>query len=264
MQINEEYNIIERTTKYSARMITDQLEKGDKYKEIKPVIIISILNYNFLPYKEYINESMVVLKEHKEYELNKYQKYYYIELPKFRKEKIKEDDKVGEWLTFIDDENKEEVEKVMSKNVLVKKAHEEYEYLVGDERVRRLAELKERWEYERLSYNRWKEENTKNIIEQQESIKEQQENIKEQQESIKEQQKSIKEQQESIKDQQKSIKKKEKNIEEREKNIKEHEKNIEYTAKKELAHKMLRENIDISTIIKVTNLTKEEIESIKN
>lgn len=148
MQIENQHNIIERTTKYSSSLVSYQLKQKEKYNTLKPVIVISILDYNFLPYKEYITETVTVIKEHKEYEINKYQKYYYIELPKFRKENLELGNKVSEWLTFIDGENKKRVIEVMKNNKLIEKANEEYEYLVGDERVRRLAELKEMTEFE--------------------------------------------------------------------------------------------------------------------
>ena len=115
------------------------------------MIVISILDYNFIPYEESITKAITVLEEHKEYEINKYQKYYYIELPKFRKENLEIGNKVSEWLTFIDGENRKRVEEVMGSNKLIKKADKEYKYLVGDERIRRLAELEERTRLEMSS-----------------------------------------------------------------------------------------------------------------
>ena len=115
------------------------------------MIVISILDYNFIPYEESISKAITVLEEHKEYEINKYQKYYYIELPKFRKENLEIGNKVSEWLTCIDGEIRKRVEEVRGSNKLIKKADKEYKYLVGDERIRRLAELEERTRLEMSS-----------------------------------------------------------------------------------------------------------------
>ena len=62
-----------------------------------------------------------------------------------------------------------------------------------------------------------------------------------------------------------TIKEKEKTIKEKEENIKEREKKLEdklKNSKLEIAKSLLKENVDINTIIKVTSLTKDEIESL--
>ncbi len=149
MQIDNENNIIERTVKYSSNLILSSLEKGDDYQEIKKTIIISILDFNYFKYEDYITIMEYHLKGHDEYEIPKLQTYYYIELPKFRKRKLELGNKVSEWLTFIDGENKERVEKVMGSNSLVKKAEVKFKYLTGDENERRLEELREKARFDR-------------------------------------------------------------------------------------------------------------------
>ena len=146
MQLKDNKNIIERTTKYASDLMSRQLNKGDDYKKIKEVIIVVIADFVIFPkYNEYITESITVIKNHRDCELNKYIKYYYIELPKFRKREKKDyENKVEQWLTFIDDEEEEEVEKVMRKNDLIKNAKVEFKYYVGDEEVQRMKEIEER------------------------------------------------------------------------------------------------------------------------
>ena len=149
MQIDNENNIIERTVKYSSNLILSSLKEGNDYKKIKKTIIISILDFNYFKYEDYITIMEYHLKGHDEYEIPKLQTYYYIELPKFRKRKLELGNKVSEWLTFIDGENKERVEKVMGSNSLVKKAEVKFKYLTGDENERRLEELREKARYDR-------------------------------------------------------------------------------------------------------------------
>ena len=48
MQMKNNNNMEERTTFYAGKKISEQLEIGYNYKELKKVIIISILNYNFI------------------------------------------------------------------------------------------------------------------------------------------------------------------------------------------------------------------------
>ena len=56
-----------------------------------------------LGFEEYISETEIVLKEHREYEMLKNMKWYFIEIPKFRNSQVDMDDKLNQWLAFIDD-----------------------------------------------------------------------------------------------------------------------------------------------------------------
>jgi len=48
MQMGDEKNVVKRSTYYAAKMMSDQLQKGEKYKEIKPVIVIFIMWYTII------------------------------------------------------------------------------------------------------------------------------------------------------------------------------------------------------------------------
>lgn len=146
VQIKDNKNIVPRSTFYGAKLISNELVKNESYQELKSVIVICILNYESFPYEEYINETEIVLKAHKEYIVNDYIKFYYIELPKFRKQTVNYEDETTQWLTFIDSENPERIREIMKKNNIVKKAQEELEYLQGDEAFKRKIELREKYE----------------------------------------------------------------------------------------------------------------------
>ena len=60
-------------------------------------------------------------------------------------------EKINQWLVFIDDYNKEMIKVAEKKNDKLKKARIEMNYLTGDAEVRRLAELREKWEMDRIS-----------------------------------------------------------------------------------------------------------------
>ena len=86
---------------------------------------------------------MLVLKEHRDYEISDLVKYYYIELPKYRKAKADMDDKLNQWLAIIDDTDGGKIEMAEKKNEKIKSALDDMEYLTGDEELQRLAELRE-------------------------------------------------------------------------------------------------------------------------
>lgn len=86
IQLKNFKNIEERTTFYASKKITEQLGNEENYNELKPVIIIAILDYDFIDLPDYVTDTVRVSANHREYELNNKVKYYYIELSKFRKQ----------------------------------------------------------------------------------------------------------------------------------------------------------------------------------
>jgi len=151
MQLRNEYNIEERTTFYSSKVISQETERGTDYEDINQVIMINILGYNFLKVEDYISKTAIVLDKHREYEVLTGIKWYFIELPKFRKAKPDMNNKIDQWLAFIDDYNKEAIKVAEEKNKTLKRARIEMNYLTGDAEVRRLAELRDKWERDRVS-----------------------------------------------------------------------------------------------------------------
>jgi len=151
LQINNNFNIEERTTLYSSKVNSRDAKRGTDYSEINKVIMINILGYNLLDVEEYISETVIVLDKHRDYEVLKGIKWYFIELPKFRKKNPDMNDKIDQWICFIDDSNKEAVKMAEKNNVVLKKARKELDYLTGDAAVRRMAELREKWEMDEIA-----------------------------------------------------------------------------------------------------------------
>lgn len=151
LQMNNNFNIEERTTLYSSKVNSRDAKKGTDYSEINKVIMINILGYNLLDVEEYISETVIVLDKHRDYEVLKGIKWYFIELPKFRKKNTDMNDKIDQWICFIDDSNKEAVKMAEKNNVVLKKARKELDYLTGDAAVRRMAELREKWEMDEIA-----------------------------------------------------------------------------------------------------------------
>ena len=55
-------------------------------------------------------------------------------------------EKINQWIAFIDNNDRELVKMAEKKNKTLEKARVEMNYLTGDAEVRRLAELREKWE----------------------------------------------------------------------------------------------------------------------
>lgn len=144
MQMYDNCNMEKRAMYYAGKIIGSSLKTKETYEQIKDVYVISILNYEMTNLNKYCLDTVTVEREYRNYEMVKGLKYYFIELPKFRKQIKSPETKLEQWLTFLDYENKEMVKMAIAKNKLVKKAHKDYEYLTGDDATRRLQELREK------------------------------------------------------------------------------------------------------------------------
>ena len=82
-----------------------------------------------------------------------------ISLPKARKKENKdENDKLLQWLAFLDNPNNKGVLEMKKKNQDIADALWKLEEISEDKKLRRIAQLKERWEKDEISAQRyWKE-----------------------------------------------------------------------------------------------------------
>ena len=151
LQIANEHNIEKRTTAYSSKTMSRNIARGEKYEDIKQVIMINILDYNLFEYEEYVSNTVTVLEKHRECEVISLIKYCFVELPKFRKQHPDMNNKLNQWLAFLDDTDRGLIKMAEEKNKVLQKARIEMNYLTGDAEVRRLAELREKWEMDRIS-----------------------------------------------------------------------------------------------------------------
>ena len=140
MQVSDEYNFIERSLYYWSGNYYNDLKKGKNYKIAKRTIGINILDYEIFNNGPY-HEIGRLKRDYQNEILTDKLELHFIQIPKFIKEKRGSETKLEQWMQFIIQKNKMEVELAMEKNKEIKKANKEYEYLTGDEEQRRLAYL---------------------------------------------------------------------------------------------------------------------------
>lgn len=133
----------QRSEFYGSKLLIEQIGKGEAYKEIKPVILINILDYNMLEVPEYCTKTVTVAEKHREYEVIKDITYYFIELPKFRKSKPKLASELEGWLAIIDDKDRGLIEMAEEKHKIIKEAKEEVEEILSDAVIKELNELRQ-------------------------------------------------------------------------------------------------------------------------
>ena len=148
MQMVDKKNIVKRLLYYWARQYSRQLKKSKDYNDLKRTIIILIANFkikhiNDLPFHsrwKIIEEKdrKIVLTE--DFELN------IIELPKINRlfRLTQKEKKLKEWLYFLENPESKEVSSYMKNNDSIKEAKNKLEEMSQDEKVRRLAELREK------------------------------------------------------------------------------------------------------------------------
>ena len=145
MQVVDEKNMIERTLYYWAGLYYTGLKRGRDYKLNNKVITINILMYNIFKKESYHTIATIRDNENKE-KITDRLEIHFIELPKFLKSKENGNRKLRQWLEFICNKRKAEIEMAVRENEKIAKASQEWEYLRGDEAVKRMAFLKEKWE----------------------------------------------------------------------------------------------------------------------
>ena len=114
--------------------------------------MINILDYIlYKEHREYVSKTAIVLDKHREHEVIKDLEWYFIELPKMRKiNNIDINNIVNQWLVFINNDRRY-IKMAVEKNNILKDAKEEYNYLTGEAEERRLQDLRQRWEMDRIS-----------------------------------------------------------------------------------------------------------------
>ena len=144
MQKEDKKNMEERSLYYGSKVLCKQLKPGVDYREIKPVIIINILDFNIIKLKQYSTRTINVAENHREYEIGNKLKFHYLELPKIRVKDIDINNKLNQWLIFIDNKDKELIEMIKEKNPIIAKAEAKRKYLTGKAAEERIQELIEK------------------------------------------------------------------------------------------------------------------------
>lgn len=114
--------------------------------------MINILDYIlYKKHREYVSKTAIVLDKHREHEVIKDLEWYFIELPKMTKiNNIDINNIVNQWLVFINNDRRY-IKMAVEKSKILRDAKEEYNYLTGEAEERRLQDLRQRWEMDRIS-----------------------------------------------------------------------------------------------------------------
>ena len=147
MQMKNERNTEERATEYMGKMISEQLQVGEDYQNLKKSIVIFITNYNFLKRNSYhsvgrmkfdktIEDEYVNMGYEIEDEVaSKYIEVHYIELPKFKKKELSKFTKLDQWMCIFT-QNREGIMLAEKENKEIKRAINTLDFLSKDPKER--------------------------------------------------------------------------------------------------------------------------------
>ena len=148
IQLIEKESFAERLLYYYAKLYGNEIKRGKTYDSYKKVVIIAILDFELeitkgiekMETKWRIRED-----ENTKLILTDALEIHIIELSKIKIEykKNKENRKV-QWMMFLDNPNTEEVEEIMEENKEIREAVVEVHKMSKDEKIRKLAELREK------------------------------------------------------------------------------------------------------------------------
>ena len=146
MQMADKKNMIKRMLYYWARQYAKEIGKKEEYKELKRTIVVLIANFEFDQLRELGVHSRwkIIEEERRKIVLTEDLEFNIIEVPKMYKEKQARDEKLIEWLKFLENPESKEVQGYMKKNENMKEAREKLDKMSKDEKVRRMAELRQK------------------------------------------------------------------------------------------------------------------------
>ena len=149
IQLKQHKNEAERILYYWADAYSRQIKRGDRFGKLQKTISIAILDHELeelrgmeeIGVKWQIRDEITgkrILTDRLELII--------IELPKARRMyKINPNNTICQWMLFLDNPNQKEVVQIMKENKDINKAIDELEQVSGNERLRRIAELKEKY-----------------------------------------------------------------------------------------------------------------------
>ena len=148
IQLVDRSNIQERLLFYFSKLYYNEVKKGDDYKKAKRVVMVAILDYDLDLTKEVKRmETKWKLREEnaKDLVLTDKIEIDIIELSKVRAEyERNKQNKKAQWALFINDPNTREVKDIMKENEDIEEAVVTVHKMTEDEKMRRLADLREK------------------------------------------------------------------------------------------------------------------------
>jgi len=145
MQLLDKKDVIERILFYWSKLYIKEVKKGEKYKDIKRTVVILIADFEVKGLEEvgYHTKWKLIEEKERKIVLTEKAEIHIIELPKI-KGREKEEGKLLDWLFFLENPESERVKEKMEENEGLKEAVKKVERISEEEKMQRIAELREK------------------------------------------------------------------------------------------------------------------------
>lgn len=154
VQLMKQDDFIERLLFYFSRLYEMQLHKGDKYLSAKKIILIAIIDFDLdvtKAVKEMETQFKLFDKKHF-LELTDKLEIDIIELRKARETYMKDKQNLkSQWIMFVNNTEDKEVSEIMESNKSIEKAVVTVKEMSQDEKLKRIAFLREKYERDQKS-----------------------------------------------------------------------------------------------------------------
>ncbi len=122
VQVVNKKNMERRTLFYWSQMYLMNLNKGEKYQDLKPAITINILRYNIFP-DEPFHSMYSIYNLETGRRLNEDMELHFLEVPKFQKKPISEMTRMERWLAYFSNKlNQQEMEELAMSETAIQTA----------------------------------------------------------------------------------------------------------------------------------------------
>jgi predicted transposase/invertase (TIGR01784 family) len=100
MQFSEVVNFDKRIQYYVSKEYSSQIERGDDYSKLTPVVLVGVLEFEYFEGNNYLTRHLILNMETQKNELKDIN-FNFIELPKFNKELNECNTLMDKWIYFI-------------------------------------------------------------------------------------------------------------------------------------------------------------------
>ena len=165
MQLAKRDDIIPRLLYYWSRAYMRNIHKNDDYNKLDRTIVILIAGFDVEGLEElsYYTKWQLIESENRKHILTDFMEVDIIELSKIYKKDVNKNDKLLDWLYFIDNPESE-VEKMMEENKGIKESKNKLEEISNDEIMQRIADWREGAEHDKASIKLTAQNETKREI----------------------------------------------------------------------------------------------------
>jgi predicted transposase/invertase (TIGR01784 family) len=141
IQIRRQASIWKRLLFYSARLMLEQIKKGNNYRQINTVITIYIADHILIKENDIYHNNFRLYDKNTKTDYHDSIEIHILELPKIRHS---DGTLLGNWMQFFKSQEKEEFMSAAQTSPAIAEAWEIIQVLSADERMRALAEDREK------------------------------------------------------------------------------------------------------------------------